>query len=128
MSRNVPEKIAKGEDLDEDDLIYARDHGIALPPEYETELEGGMTQVEPGTTPTPVVSGPAYPQPSRAQTEPGLFLTPDQLDSLAVGQLKQLAEAADIEVSGKKADIISQLSGGSPVSPTEEEDEAEEPA
>jgi len=73
-----------------------------------------------------VVSGPAYPMAQRQQqpSEPGLFLNTDQLDALTVSELTMLADAADIEVSGKKADIISQLSGGA--APVEEEEQPAE--
>lgn len=124
MSRNVLEKLANDETLDDDDVQYARDHGIALPEEYG--VDPGMTQVDPGSTPVPVVSGPTYPM-AQQESEPGLFLTPDQLDLLTVNELTSLADAAEIEVSGKKADIIEQLSGGA-VLAAEEEPPMEEPS
>jgi len=126
MSRNVAEKLANDEQLDEDDVQYARDHGIALPEEYG--VDPGMSQVEPGTTPVPVVSGPAYPMAQRQQqpSEPGLFLNTDQLEMLTVSELTTLADAADVEVSGKKADIIAQLSGGTASAGEEEEEQPAE--
>ena len=124
MSRNVLEKLANDETLDDDDVQYARDHGIALPEEYG--VDPGMTQVEPGSTPVPVVSGSTYPM-AQQESEPGLFLTPDQLDLLTVNELTSLADAAEIEVSGKKADIIDQLSGVA-VLAADEEPPMEEPS
>jgi hypothetical protein len=112
MARNVREKLANGEKLDDRDVQYAVERGIELPEEYgqkaasvQHEMGGNF-----GQPPVPVVDGGSYPQPN--DQGPGLFLTEDQLSSLTNDVLRDIAEAAGVEVSGRKSSIIAQLSGG----------------
>jgi len=128
MSRNVQEKLAKNQKLDDDDVEYARQRGIALPDEYG-EASGTVSQLEPGTTPVPVAqTGPAYPMPGRDQQGPGVFLTADELESLTAAEIESVAEAKGVEISGrsKAAKVASLVGGGAPAEEAEAEAESDE--
>lgn len=112
MARNVREKIANGEKLDDLDVQYAVERGIELPEEYGQKASSVVHNMGGnfGQPPVPVVDGGSYPQPN--DQGPGLFLTEDQLGSLKNDVLREIAETVGVEVSGKKSSIVAQLSGG----------------
>lgn len=127
MSRNVMEKLANSEQLDEEDVRYATDRGIALPEEYNTQVSQFQQEVSFGTpVGGPVVQGGSLPQPQQ-QMGPGLFLSEDALESLSVSTLHEVAEAAGVEVTArKKADVVAQLAGAEDTNTEEAPEEGQE--
>jgi hypothetical protein len=125
MSRDVLEKIAEGKDLTEDEVQYARDRGFDLS-QYQIEGYTGDTTHDLGAVglaPQPMAqTGPAFPMPG--QGGPGVFLTPDQLKTLKKDTLSEIAEAAGVEASGTKNEMVAALTGTG-VEPESEEGEEE---
>lgn len=123
MSRNVAEKIANNEPLDEDDVQYAVDRGMNLPEEYSGQVSALKTGFDSfGRPHGQVVQGGSFPMPDNSG--PGLFLSVEELESLTTDQLRTLAEVKGIEVSGRKASVVEQLAGAE--SSAEDTDEAEQ--
>lgn len=110
MSRNVLEKLAKNEDLDEADVQYAIQMGYDLPEKYSDKVEAHKAAFDTFGRPNGmVVQGGSFP--SADNSGPGLFLGVEELESLTKDQLSSLADVKGLEVSGTKAEMVAQLSG-----------------
>lgn len=109
MSRNILEKLANEEELDDDDIAYARDRGIKLPEEYGPGPESMTEESEgPARPQEPVVQGKDFGPESEESA--------DELEQLTKAELKAMAEERGLDVpSGStKQDIIDLLTGEEP--------------
>jgi len=109
MSRPVLEKIAAGETLDDDDIQYAKDRGIAVPGVYAggVAAEDAMPPSAPGVNPNPVVA-PSHIGTAPVEEEVEIV----DLDRMTKKELFALAEEKGIDApkSATKDELISLLS------------------
>lgn len=123
MSLDIQGKLAKGEKLTDEEVRYAADREIALPEEYDDAVKAHKGSIGDDGAAQPVFqTGDAFAQPQ--QGPPGLFLSQDDLSGMTKDMLVTLGEAAGVEVSGTKSDMIAQLSGAE-VSESEDDEEDE---
>lgn len=125
MARDVLDKVAAGDKLDDDDIAYAVGRSLDLGPEYADKVAGVSQQLADAVRPpTPVFqTGPAYPMPSQG---PGVFLSEDDLSKLKNPTLEEIGDVLGIDVSGNKSEMVGALAGSEPVADDSDVDEEDE--
>jgi hypothetical protein len=91
MARDIAGKLAAGETLDDDDVKYAVDRGIALPEDYDTQV--AQFTALPGEGGPIVQTGPAFPS-SAGQGQVQVVV----LDFMTKAELASFAEEYGLEV------------------------------
>jgi hypothetical protein len=123
MSRDIAGKLASGEKLTEDEVAYASDRGISLPEEYGEKVRTYQMQRELGATPSPVFQGGgAFGMGTMESSGPGVFLSEEELGTLTKDTLAAIGDAKGVELGGSKAEMLSDLVGGSSSSGSEDEE------
>jgi hypothetical protein len=119
MARDIQGKLAAGETLDDDDITYAMDRGIALPEEYEGAVATMQAERVAGQPPTPVFQTGAFGFGPSAG--PGIFISEDQLNQLKKKELETLADllGKDVDMSDSKSDMVAALVGAEAPPPPE---------
>src|SRR4051812_4791912 len=101
MSRNVLEKLAKDEELDDADVQYALQMGYDLPEKYSDKVQAHQAAFDTFGRPSGmVVQNGSFPAADNTNSGPGLFLSVEELESLTKDQLSALADAKGVEASG----------------------------
>src|SRR3990170_6833331 len=113
-SKDILAKLAAGKKLSEREVQLAVDRSITLPEEYNAQISEYQHQGVGGEPPTPVVSSAQFPT-AQSVSGPVVILDEASLMSLKKGTLAEIADAAGIEATGTKSEMVSALLGGMPV-------------